>query len=134
MKIVLDTNVLVSGLLKPYSHAATILRLVAGGLVLVVYDSRILTEYREVLYRPKFGLKKEDIEAILTQIESEGVLVTAQPLSVKLPDPDDEPFLEVALALNGTFIVTGNTKHFPVPSQLGVTVLTPAQFISARRD
>lgn len=112
MKITLDTNVLVSGLLKGYSAAGMIIRLVAGGLVQVVYDARILTEYREVLARPKFGFEESLVKAVLVQIEEDGVLVTAAPLPERLPDPDDEPFLEVARAA-GAILVTGNKRHFP---------------------
>ncbi len=54
MKIVLDTNVLVSGLLTPYGAAAEIVRLIASGVLSVCYDTRILLEYQEVLARPKF--------------------------------------------------------------------------------
>ncbi len=133
MKIVLDTNVLVSGLLKSHSDAGTIVRMVAGGLLQVVYDARILTEYREVLNRPKFGFKKAEIEDILTQIEAEGILAVGQPLPEKLPDPDDEPFLEVALAVEGTVLVTGNKKHFPASADQKVVVLSPGEFVSFYR-
>lgn len=133
MKIVLDTNVLVSGLLKSHSDAGTIVRMVAGGLLRVVYDARILTEYREVLGRPKFGFEKAEIEAIITQIETEGILVLGQPLPERLPDPDDEPFLEAALAGKETVLVTGNKKHFPAPVSKKVLVLNPGEFISFYR-
>ncbi|MBC7076633.1 MAG: putative toxin-antitoxin system toxin component, PIN family [Syntrophomonadaceae bacterium] len=134
MKIVLDTNVLVSGLLKVHSNAGMIVRMIAGGLIQVVYDSRIIAEYREVLYRPKFDFDKKDIEAIISQIEDEGILVTAKPLNQKLPDPDDAPFLEVALAVDGAVLVTGNKKHFPEASCGYVNILSPAEFISVFRD
>jgi PIN domain-containing protein len=44
MKVVLDTNVLVSGLLQPYSHPGQILRMVAGGTISLGYDARVLGE------------------------------------------------------------------------------------------
>jgi len=134
MKIVLDTNVLVSGLLKSYSDAGTIVRLVAGGLLRVVYDARILTEYREVLCRPKFGFEKPEVEAIISQIETEGILVMGQPLPERLPDTDDEPFLEAALAGKKTVLVTGNKKHFPAPVSEKVLILNPAEFVYFYRE
>jgi predicted nucleic acid-binding protein len=73
MRIALDTNVLVSGLLKGHSAAGTIVRLVAGGMAHLVYNVRILTEYREVLARPKFGFEQSLVKAILIQIEEDGV-------------------------------------------------------------
>src|SRR4030067_1636838 len=107
MTIVLDTNVVVSGILRPYSKAASILRLVADGAITLSYDFRIFSEYRDVLNRPKFAFAKEDIDAFLDQVDKEGVLVSVMPLKFRLPDPEDESFLEVALAGNATAIGTG---------------------------
>lgn len=129
MNIVLDTNVLVSALLKAHSDAGAIVRLVMSGTVNVVYDSRILSEYRDVLCRPKFRFEKFEVEAILTQIEAEGILAVAIPLQVELPDRDDEPFLEAALAVNDTVLVTGNKKDFPLPSGSRISVFGPGEFI-----
>jgi len=129
MMIVLDTNVIVSGLLRPFSKAASILRLIADGTVHLAYDLRLLSEYRDVLNRPKFNFAKEDVEAFLDQIEQEGLLVSVKPLKVNLPDPDDEPFLEVALAGRVEAIVTGNKRHFPRREYEGVKILSPAEFL-----
>jgi putative PIN family toxin of toxin-antitoxin system len=129
MIIVLDTNVLISGILKPYSKAATILRLVADGMIQLAYDLRLLSEYRDVLNRPKFNFAKEDGEASLDEVEKEGLLVSVRPLKFHLPDQDDEPFLEVALSAQGKAIVTGNKRHFPRKEYEGVKILSPAEFL-----
>src|SRR4030042_3586734 len=113
MIIVLATNVIVSGVLKPHSKAASILRLVADGAIQLAYDLRILYEYREVLTRSEFGFSREDIEMILLQSEQEGLLASAKPIKWRLSDPDDDPFLEVALAAGAVAMVTGNKRHFP---------------------
>ncbi|MEI9478363.1 MAG: putative toxin-antitoxin system toxin component, PIN family, partial [Deltaproteobacteria bacterium] len=131
MIIVLGTNVVVSGILKPYSKTAAILRLVADGAIQLAYDLRILSEYRDVLSRPKFNFAKEDIEAFLDQVEQEGVLVSVKPLKNHLPDPDDEPFLEVALSGGVKAIVTGNKRHFPRKDYQGVKILSPVEFLEA---
>jgi putative PIN family toxin of toxin-antitoxin system len=130
MNIVLDTNVLVSGLLKAHSDAGSIIRLVISGSLAVVYDSRILAEYRDVLYRPKFRFERFEIEAILAQIEAEGILVMPKPLQFKLPDKDDEPFLEAALAVSDAILVTGNKKDFPLPPGSGLFIFSPGEFIA----
>ena len=132
MKIVLDTNVLISGLLKSNSDAGAIVRMLAGGFLQVVYDARIITEYREVLSRPKFALEDTEIETILSIIEAEGLLVVGRPLQERLPDPDDEPFLEVALA-GDAVLITGNGKHYRPTASREVMVLSPAEFISLYR-
>ena len=131
MIIVLDTNVIVSGVLKTYSKAATILRLVADGAIQLAYDLRILSEYREVLTRSEFGFSREDIEMFLLQIEEEGLLVSAKPIRYRLSDPDDEPFLEVALAAGAVGMVTGNKRHFPRRDFEGIKILSPSEFLEA---
>jgi len=134
MIIVLDTNVVVSGILKPYSKTAAILRLVADGAIQLAYDLRILSEYRDVLSRPKFNFAKENIEAFLDQVEQEGALVSVKPLKNHLPDPDDEPFLEVALSGGVKAIVTGNKRHFPRKDYQGVKIFSPVEFLEAMKE
>ena len=129
MIIVLDTNVIVSGILRPYSKAATILHLVAEGTIKLAYDVRLLSEYRDVLSRPKFKFSKEDVDALLDQIEPEGILVSAIPLKFRLPDPDDEPFLEVALAAKAVALVTGNKRNKKKNEYEGVKIISPAKFL-----
>lgn len=134
MKIVLDTNVLVSGLLQPLGPSGQIVRLVAAGTLVLCHDPRILTEYREVLLRKKFRFDPERIEALLEQIRAGGIAVAASPLSIRLPDLDDEPFLEIALAETVRCLVTGNVKHYPPDARQGVDVRAPGPFIEAFRD
>ena len=135
MIIVLDTNVIVSGILKPFSKSASILRLVSDGTIQLAYDLRLLSEYRDVLSRPKFNFSKENVEAFLAQIEEEGFFVSVKPLGTHLPDPDDEPFLEVALSGQVEALVTGNKRHFPVSGRPGgVRILSPAEFLELLRE
>lgn len=129
MIIVLDTNVLVAGLLDPFGPPGRILDLVLAGDVQLAYDDRILAEYRAVLARDKFGFDPTAVDAVLAYIETTGCPITAPPLNIEWPDPDDTPFLEVAQAAQVAALVTGNPRHYPTPSRLGVTVTTPAQFI-----
>jgi predicted nucleic acid-binding protein len=98
-------------------------------MIQLAYDFRLLSEYREVLSRPKFNLAKEAVETFLAQVEEEGLLVSAKPLNYGLPDPDDEPFLEVALSARVAAIVTGNKRHFPKREYEGVKILSPQEFL-----
>ena len=134
MNVVLDTNVLVSGLITPFGPPADIVRLLAAGAIRACYDARILGEYREVLSRPVFGVAAERMEALLDQIRADGVLATALPLSTRLPDPDDEVFLAVALAAGATCLVTGNLRHFPEQSRHGLPVVSPRRFLDLYGD
>lgn len=79
MRVVLDTNVIISGLLKGNSNSGHIMRLVAQGILVVVYDARIISEYRDVLLREKFGFEPTLVEDVLAQIEAGRILAAAQP-------------------------------------------------------
>jgi len=134
MKIVPDTNVLVSGLLSPFGAPAQIDRMIASGALQVCFDARLISEYEQVLKRPKFSFDPHNVDAFLDQIVAFGILVSAKPLSENLTDRDDEPFLEVAIAGQADFLVTGNTKHFPPKRRYGISVVTPNDFITEYRN
>lgn len=133
MKIVLDTNVLVSGLLTPFGISGEIVRMVSAGLLILLYDSRILLEYQEVLYRLKFQFNKEHIDLLLDYIKKNGQVIPASPLKERLPDPDDEPFLEVAIGGEAECLVTGNKVHYPQQFRESVKILSPTEFINFYR-
>ncbi len=129
MIVVLDSNVVVSGILRPFGKSAMILRLAADGRIRCAYDLRTIAEYRDVLNRPKFGFSKSQVTAFLDQIEEEGLAVAAAPLPIYLPDPDDDPFLEAALAARAEILVTANKKHFPKGDYGGVKIRSPEEFL-----
>lgn len=130
MNIVLDTNVLVAGLLSPFGPCGEIVRMVSSGELTLAFDARILTEYEEVLRRPKFMFEKDKVDALLDHIEHSGLTVAPSPLSRPLPDLDDEPFLEVAIAARVLYLVTGNKVHFPTDPSHDVDVLSPSEFLA----
>lgn len=129
MRVVVDTNVLVSGLLSPFGPPSQVVRMVASGALVVCHDARLLSEYREVLLRPRFPFPPDAMEALLDQIVSSGDSVSSEPLTTALPDRDDEPFLEVALSGGAEALITGTLKHYPPASRGGVLVLSPAEFV-----
>ena len=133
MKVVLDTNVLVSGLLSPFGTCPEIIRMVSAGELRLCFDARILSEYREVLRRPKFQFDEDNIIALVEQIEHHGLTMAPSPLPRPLPDPDDDPFLEVAIAAAAQSLITGNLEHFPAELRQGVRVLSPAEFLAFYR-
>lgn len=134
MKIVLDTNVLVSGLLSPFNAPGEIVRMTSAGLLHLCYDARILTEYKNVLLRSKFGFDPGHVEDLLDQIKMGGYSVTAEPLKKALPDISDEAFLEVAVTGKASCLVTGNLKHYPVSDRQGAKIISPADFLIFYRN
>ena len=133
MKVIIDTNVLVAGLLSPFGPPGEIVRMIASGALCLCFDARILTEYEEVLGREKFRFNSEQIQALLEQIKMEGLSVAGNPLPARLPDITDEPFLEAAIAGDADCLITGNSKHFPPAKRQGMTVLSPAEFLERYR-
>jgi len=130
MKIVLDTNVVVSGLLKSQGNPAQALTLALAGAVQVCHDKLILAEYAEVLARPRFKFDPKRVREVLTKLEVDGLAVDASEHSdLDLPDPDDEPFLAVALAASADFLVTGNLADYPPDKRRGCVVVSPAVFM-----
>ncbi len=130
VRLVFDTNVLVSALLNPGRTPDLALEAARRAAVKVLVDDRVEAEYREVLSRAKFRkvdpVKREALLAE-TLAGSERVTVTA-PFEGALIDVDDRVFVEVALAGRALALVTGNTKHYP--TDLGFAVLTPAALLA----
>ena len=126
---VIDTNVIVSALLKWNSVPGVVLQAVFNGFVVPVYNDEILNEYRNVLNRPKFGFSSELISETISQIESLGVMENAlETVAEAMPDPKDIVFYSIALSHGKTaetHLVTGNVKHFPA----NPIVVTPRQML-----
>lgn len=130
MRIVLDTNVLVSGLLNPRGAPGRLLDLILAGHHRVLYDDRIMEEYEEVLSRRELEIEADQIKTILGCLRLLGESLTAVPLmDSPLPDQDDLPFLEVAGSGLADVLVTGNIKHFPPANRSGVRVMSPTDFL-----
>ena len=130
MKVVLDTNVVVSGLLQSKGNPAHVLTLALAGAVKVCHDQRILAEYAEVLRRPRFKFAPKSVRAVLTKLETDGVAIDASDQTdLNLPDGDDEPFLAVALASSSDFLVTGNLSDYPPDKRRGCAIVSPAEFM-----
>ncbi len=133
MNIVLDTNVLVSGLLTPFGPSGEIIRMIPGGKLVLLLDARILLEYEEVLDRRKFKFNKDHINTLLDFIKQNGKLVSPLPLKAPLPDTDDEPFLEVSITGKAKCLVTGNKVHYPAATRQGTKIFSPSKFLEYYR-
>ena len=129
MRVVVDTNVLVSGLISPFGPPGVIVGLAATGTLRLCHDARIMAEYREVLERPAFAFRAGDIKTLLSRIAANGVPLAPAPLADRLPDAGDRPFLEVAVSADAAFLVTGNLKHFPPGCRHGIRVVSPREFL-----
>ena len=135
MRVVVDTNVIVSGLLSPSGHSGRIIELLLTGRVIPLFDDRMLHEYHEVVSRPRLRIDPVRVFTVLNRIEQRGVHVSAPPLAIEVPDPDDLAFVEVAVAGAAVAIITGNSRHFVSACEAAsVPLLTPAEFIERWRS
>lgn len=128
MKIVVDTNVLVSALIRSEGIPARILDVILSRQAKTVLDHRIYLEYEEVLLRPEFGFSRELVDDLLDFLWLSSERVRVATMSVELPDADDTKFLEVAMTASADFLITGNLRHFPARQRHGVHVVSPREW------
>lgn len=135
MRIVLDTNVLISSLVAGKSAPAQILaRCNAGELELLV-SLDTLAELRRVLGYPRIQKRlhysAEQIDAYIDLLPQIGVMVDQVPTVRAVPDDaDDDKFIALALAGNASYLVTGDDHLLSMRQYQGITILKPAPFIS----
>jgi len=124
IKVVLDTNILVSALWTPAGNASFIISLVLTDRIIPCIDHYIMNEYLSVLSRPKLSFPQDQTEELLTEIRDRGIFVTVPRSTDKMPDEMDRKFYDVAKFCKA-FLVTGNLKHFPKDKM----IMNPAKFI-----
>lgn len=125
---VIDTNVLVSAMMKMNSIPWQMVAESLTGRVIPLLNEEILEEYRNVLNRPKFRFPKSAIETLLDGLLERGILVDAVSVEEMIPDPKDIVFYEVVMEARKTqeaYLVTGNLKHFPIRPY----VVTPREML-----
>lgn len=113
---VIDTNVLVSALLKITSIPGQITTQALLGSLIPLLNDEIITEYREVLHRPKFKFNPDLVDVLIDGMISRGLFLDAGPVNETLPDPKDVVFYAVVMEKrkeDDAYLVTGNIKHFP---------------------
>lgn len=125
---VLDTNVVVSALLGAsiMSSPTKVLKAVTENRLVPLYNAEIIEEYKEVLSRKKFPFSEELIDSVIQTIVLDGLcLERTKVIGEMFPDSDDIVFYEVSLSKEGSYLVTGNLKHFPQKS----FVISPATMV-----
>jgi putative PIN family toxin of toxin-antitoxin system len=113
MKLVLDTNIIVSALLSPQGLPARILNLVLNRSAAIVYDNNVLAEYVDILSRERLKINQGLKNLVIDFIEKEGIYTIAAPQSLKFVDEDDRIFYELYKSGDVDYLITGNKKHFP---------------------
>jgi len=130
MRLVLDTNTVISALL----FTGTASRLVAlwqSGRITVLVSKAILEEYLRVLAYPKFDLGEQDIEALIQEqlLPFVETVRVRRHLAVVRRDPEDNKFLECAVAGRAKYLVTGDQDLRQLETYRGITILTVGEFL-----
>ena len=113
IRVVLDTNAVVSAQLKPAGLEAAVLLLALRRVVQLCVSPPILAEYQRVLYKPKLKFHPRRVEAALLDIGAAGRLFHPTAVLVLASHEPDNRFLECVQAARADYLVTGNKKHFP---------------------
>jgi putative PIN family toxin of toxin-antitoxin system len=113
LRLVIDTNVLISAALKPDGLQRTTLILALTKPARLYVSRPIIEEYRDVLTRPELKIRKGLSRQLLQFIANRGYLVRPSRRLEITRDPSDNMFIECADAAGADYLVTGNQKHFP---------------------
>jgi putative PIN family toxin of toxin-antitoxin system len=129
LRLVLDTNILVSAALRPDGLQRTVLLLAMTKPARLYVTKAILAEYREVLARPEFKIRKGLQQQLLQLIKNHAqLIVPARALQVA-SDSNDNKFLECGDAARADYLITGNQRHFP-KFWKQTKIITSREFIS----
>ena len=113
MRVILDTNILVSACWKEGGNEDRVIGLALSGAVTSCVTAEILAEYAEVLARPKLAKVRSRADELLQALLSQALTVTAAAKLAVCTDPDDNRFLECAEAAGAEYLITGNLRHYP---------------------
>jgi putative PIN family toxin of toxin-antitoxin system len=125
---VIDTNVLVSALLKRDSVPWHVAEEALHGDIIPVLNNEILAEYEDVLNRPKFKFEKRAITVLMNELIKRGVFAEAGLIEEVIPDPKDVVFYAVLMEKRKeeeAYLITGNLKHFPTRTY----IVTPKEML-----
>lgn len=128
IRVVLDTNVVVSSALTDEGLPSAIFDLAMNNKILMVVSAKILVEYEKVLNYPRLKLDSSRISGFLSDIRTTSELVTPRLTLTISRDESDNRFYECAEAGNADFLITGNTRHFPMHHKT-TKIVTPREFI-----
>ena len=125
---VIDTNVLVSSMLKGTSIPGIIVDKAINGPIVPLLNNEILEEYEEVLLRNKFGFEEEDVRTLINELRKRAIYLDRTMVDEVFEDPDDVVFYEIVMTARtavDAYLITGNKKHFPFKSY----VVTPREML-----
>ena len=132
MRIVIDTNVLISAALSPAGCPAQIISLWEEKVFEVLVSKPILAEFRRVFHYPHLPFPPEKISTSLRLIQHIAVLVEpVEELAVVSADPHDDTFIACAVTGHAAYLVSGDEHLLVLKEYRGIPILSPALFMAA---
>jgi putative PIN family toxin of toxin-antitoxin system len=128
LRLVVDTNVLISAALKPESLQRTVIIIAITKPARLYVSQPVLEEYAQVLARPEFRIRKGMRQQLFQLIRNRAVVVSPRIHLSDAGDPDDDKFIEGADAARADYLITGNRRHFPRYWK-STKVVTPREFM-----
>lgn len=130
MKIVLDTNVLVSAVILRNGKPFQLLKNGELGKVRIVLSRQIIEEFRKVLAEPRIGFTKREINITIQKISSFSQIVNPKiKLKVVKEDLDDNKILECAIAGGAKYIVSGDKHILNLGRYKGIKIVSVAEML-----
>jgi len=129
IKVVVDTNVLISAIWNPAGTPAVIMEAVYSGTLEPVVSEQILQEYANVLMYKKFSFPKYVVNQMLNYFKTFLLPLPPENIFLKCSDPDDTKFLAAAIAGEASYLITGNRKHFP-KKVTNLKIVTPREMLN----
>jgi len=115
IRVVFDTNVLYSAILKSTGVPSRVFDPVTAGLCIPCVSDAVMAEYLDVLFRPELALHAERAKQVISILSGLALHVTPTENLRISDDEDDNRIYECADAAMAHYIVTGNLKHFKKP-------------------
>jgi putative PIN family toxin of toxin-antitoxin system len=131
IRVVLDTNIIVSALLQPLGPPAQVLSMALNGSIQTCVSGSVYAEYEEVIRRPRLKHEESVVAGMLHFVREKGLWVRPTQTVRACGDTDDDIFLECSQAARADYLVTGNTRHFPT-SWMDTQIVTPRCFLDLR--
>ena len=125
---VIDTNVIVSSMLKANSIPGTIIQLIRDDVIIPLVNEEIINEYIDVLTRNKFDFDPKAVDDSIRLITAKGIFINREQRLEDFIDKDDIVFYEIVMSARNTmdaYLVTGNIRHYPIRNY----IVTPREMI-----
>jgi putative PIN family toxin of toxin-antitoxin system len=134
LRIVLDTNVVVSAAIKPAGLEGLIVELVISRELVLFVSAELIAEYEMVFGRPKFArINPARMGRLLQLLKDQATMVTPRDIVTESKDEPDNRFLECAEEADADYLVTGNKRHFP-KSWKSTRIVNSREFIQVVQE